>query len=125
VLLWRKEDYRFLFVEDEMSERKVSPFWRCPSTKLGWWVMGLAIGWVVLNFGITAIMNIRSRMAITTGSPVAMNFGFLMLLVGLAAGITALIAILRKHERSWLVWASLLPGVSTIVLLIGEFTIPH
>jgi hypothetical protein len=87
--------------------------------------MGLAIGWVVLNFGITAIVNIRSRMAITTGSPVAMNFGFLMLLVGLAAGITALIAILRKHERSWLVWASLLPGVSTMVLLIGEFTIPH
>ncbi len=108
-----------------MSEKMRSPFWHRPSTKLGWWAMGLAIGWVVMNFGITAIVDIRSRMAPTTGNPVAMNFGLLMLLVGLAAGVTALIAIIRKHERSWLVWFSLLPGLSTIILLIGEFTIPH
>jgi len=108
-----------------MSEKKKSAFWRRPSTKLGWWAMGLAIGWVFLNIATSVIIEIRSRMPATTESPVAMNFGFLMLLVGLAAGIVALIAILRKHERSWLVWAALLPGVSVIFLLIGEFTIPH
>lgn len=108
-----------------MSEKIKSAFWHRPSTKLGWWAMGLAIGWVVLNLGISAIINIRSRMPATDGSPFAMNFGFLMLLVGLASGIVALIAILRKHERSWLVWAALLPGLNTIVLIIGEFAFPH
>lgn len=108
-----------------MSEKQRPAFWQRPTTRLGWWAVGLALGWVVLNLATSAIVAIRSRMPATTENASMINFGLIMLLVGLAAGIVALIALLRKHERSCLVWASLLPGLMTIVLLIGEFAIPH
>ena len=44
---------------------------------------------------------------------------------GLAAGIVALIAILRKNERSWAVWLSLFPGVFMLTLIVGEFIGGH
>jgi hypothetical protein len=36
-----------------------------------------------------------------------------------------LIALLRKHERSWLFLLVILPGVSALVLLLGEFLVLH
>jgi hypothetical protein len=48
-----------------------------------------------------------------------------MLLCGLAAGILGLIAVIRKNERSWLVWLTLLPGLLVLFLLLGEFLFPH
>ena len=108
-----------------MSEKMKSAFWRRPSTKLGWWAVGLAVGWLGFNIGSSIIVNIRSRMPATSENVFLINYGLLMLLVGLAAGIVALIALLRKREHSWLVWASLLPGLMAIVLVIGEFAIPH
>jgi ammonia channel protein AmtB len=114
-------------MEVGMSEKIRSAFWQRPTTRLGWWAVGLAIGWLGFNIGSSIIVNIRSRMPSTSENIVLINYGLLMLLVGLAAGIVALIALLRKsrRERSWLVWASLLPGLMVIALLIGEFTIPH
>jgi hypothetical protein len=52
-------------------------------------------------------------------------YGILMMLCGLAAGVIGLIAIIRKHERSWLVWLALLPGAFVLFLLLGEFLVPH
>jgi len=53
-------------------------------------------------------------------------YGIFMLLCGLAAGITGLIAVIRKNERSWLVLLTLLPGLFVIFfLLLGEFLVPH
>jgi hypothetical protein len=48
-----------------------------------------------------------------------------MRLCGLAAGIIGLIAVIRKHERSWLVWLTILPTVLTLIFLLGEFLVPH
>jgi len=48
-----------------------------------------------------------------------------MLLTGLAAGITGLIAIIRHHERSWLVGLAILPGLWVLFMLLGEFLVPH
>ena len=42
---------------------------------------------------------------------------------GLAASITSLIAIIRHHERSWILWLALLPGLFVVFLLVGEFLI--
>lgn len=48
-----------------------------------------------------------------------------MLLCGLSSGITGMLAITRQHERSWLVWITLLPSLFVIFLLVGEFLFPH
>ena len=51
-------------------------------------------------------------------------YGIIMLLCGLAAGVVALIAIIKQHERSWLVWIALLAGAFVLFLLLGEFLVP-
>jgi len=52
-------------------------------------------------------------------------YGIGMLLVGLAAGIVGLIAIIKQQERSWLVWIAILPLLFVVFLLLGEFLVPH
>ena len=52
-------------------------------------------------------------------------YGVFMMLCGLASGVVGLIAILRNHERSWLVWLTILPGVFVLFFLLGEFLVPH
>jgi hypothetical protein len=52
-------------------------------------------------------------------------YGIFMMLCGLAAGIIGLIAVIRRHERSWLVWLPMLTGLFVIVFLLGEFLVPH
>jgi hypothetical protein len=49
----------------------------------------------------------------------------LSFLCGLAGGIVALIAIIRQHERSWVLWLALLPMLNVFIFLLGEFLIPH
>jgi len=52
-------------------------------------------------------------------------YGILMLSCGLAAGIVGLMAIIRRGERSFLVWLSLLPALFVLLLILGEFLVPH
>jgi len=47
------------------------------------------------------------------------------MLCGLAAGIVGLIAVIRRHERSWLVWLTILPGLLVLLFVLGEFLVPH
>jgi hypothetical protein len=49
--------------------------------------------------------------------------GIVLLLCGTSGGIAALIALIRGHERSALVWFSLLPGLF-VLFIIGEFLVP-
>ena len=52
-------------------------------------------------------------------------YGISMLLIGLASGITALFAVIRSGERSWLVWLPLFAGLFVILFVAGEFLFPH
>jgi len=52
-------------------------------------------------------------------------FGIAMISCGLAAGIVALVALWRRHERSGLVWLPMIAGLFLIVFLLGEFLVPH
>jgi hypothetical protein len=49
--------------------------------------------------------------------------GIVLLVCGLGGGIAALIALIRGHERSALVWLALLPGLF-VLFMIGEFLVP-
>jgi len=52
-------------------------------------------------------------------------YGIAMMACGLAAGIVALVALARRHERSWLVWLPMFAGLFVIIFLLGEFLAPH
>lgn len=102
-----------------------------PRSRVGQIVQQLVVvfvGLFVLNqLSVVLQNNLRDTAMgqIATQMPVAvwMLVGFVMLAVGLAASITSIIAIIRHHERSWLLWLALLPGLFVVFLLVGEFLI--
>ena len=92
-----------------MTNQSSSSLWQRPSTRLGWWAVGLAVANIVLNFA----------WSILPGG------GILGLICGLVGGVFALIAVIRQHERSWLVFLSILPMFSVLFFILGEILIPH
>jgi len=70
------------------------------------------------------VMYIITMAVIAMLSSLPPIYGIIWLLCGLASGVVALIAIIKQHERSWLVWLALLPGVFVLFLLLGEFLVP-
>ena len=89
---------------------------------------GLEAVWLFATFATLAVI------AMTLGVPGAIAqyqaavmpfYSVAMLACGLAAGIVGLLAIVRRQERSWLVWASALVGLDIMFLLFGELLGQH
>ena len=95
-----------------------------PSTRLGWWSVGLAA-----TFWVLWIINTAVFMPATVVAPwrqaVGPFYGISMILCAFSAGIVGLIAVIRRRERSWLVWLTMLPGLFALVFVLGEFLVPH
>ncbi len=97
--------------------------WARPATRLGRWSVGLGAMFLVLFIVNSAVfMQLTEAPWQHTLLPF---YGIGMLTIGLAAGITGLMAVIRHHERSWLVWLTILPGLFVLFLLLGEFLVPH
>jgi hypothetical protein len=99
-------------------------FLSTPSTKLGWWSVALAATFAAL-FIINSTVFMPSTVEVPWRQAVLPFYGIAMLSCGLAAGIVGLIAVIRRHERSWLVWLSMLPGLMVVAFVLGEFLVPH
>ena len=84
-------------------------FFQMPQSKLGRWALGLAAASLMFQLAWSVL-------------PGGALLGFAC---GLAAGIVALIALIRQHERSWLVYLCILPMLGVFVFFLGEFLIPH
>ena len=95
-----------------------------PSTRLGGWSVRLAAIFVVLW-----IINTTIFMPTSDSAPwrqvVLPFYGIFMMLCGFAAGIVGLMAVIRRHERSWLVWLTILPGLFVLFFVLGELLVPH
>lgn len=93
--------------------------WTCPITRLGRSAVALMMVFIVM-FLLNGVL-----MQFGGGGWFQQNilpfYGILMVIFGLTSGIVGLVAILRVHERSWLVWLTLLPLAMMVVLLLGEF----
>lgn len=98
-----------------------------PRTKLGKATIWLAAFFVV-GFGVNTVVFMPISMAYPDASwriwflPA---WGITLMASGVAAAITAVLAIVKGKERSWVVWAALAPGIFAILFLLGEFLIPH
>ena len=88
-----------------------SHFLESPHTKLGWWAVGLTLLFVALLLSVT--------------NDILPFSGFLTMLFGLVAAFVTLGAFIWKHERSWLIWLMLIPGLFAILFTLGELLYPH
>ncbi len=107
-----------------MTNSSNSALWKRPVTKLGWWSVALAAAYVLMMF-INSSVFMRLPAEVAWRQTILPFYGIFMLLCGLASGVVGLVAVYRKHERSWLVLLSLVIGASVLIFLLGEFLIPH
>lgn len=103
---------------------KTEGFLTMPSTPLGCWAGRLAVAFVIL-FLINSFVFMPSSSDAPWRHVILLFYGIFMLLCGLASGIFGWIAVIRHHERSWLVILTLLPGLWVAFMLVGEFLFPH
>lgn len=81
-----------------------------PTTRLGRWAVGLAAANVVLVLGWRLM------------GPLGAFPGFVF---GLAGGVVALVAILRRGERAIAVFAALVPFLFVVAFVLGELLVGH
>lgn len=101
-----------------------SPLSDKPHTRLGWWAIWLAAAFVIM-FLINSFVFMPTSSDAPWRHVILPFYGIAMLLCGLASGIIGWIAVIRNHERSWLVLLTLLPGLWVVFMLVGEFLFPH
>jgi hypothetical protein len=110
-----------------------TPLWRrvfsLPKTRLGWWAIGLAgiaLALYVVVGADTNEMSIKIENALSTILGVSVTWGEELwaillnstwILTGLAGAVVALIAVLRRHERSALVWVAMVAGLPALVIV--------
>jgi hypothetical protein len=99
-------------------------FFEMPHSRIGRWSIGLAAAFVGM-FSVNSFVF----MPLSSNAPwrhaILPFYGILMLLCGLAAGILGLLAVVGQHERSGLVWFTMLPGLLVLLFVVGEFLFPH
>lgn len=77
------------------------------------------------SFVFMPISGVTNPTVIMLRQTVLPFYGIGMLLCGVAAGVVGLISIIRQHERSWVVWLTILPMAFVIFFVLGEFLVPH
>lgn len=110
-----------------MKEKPASTFGQHPTSRTGWQAVGLTAAFSLM-FIVNSSVFMRLSQDAQDGwwvQALLPIYGILMVLVGLGAGIVGLIAILKKGERSWLIWVTLLPAVFILFMLLGELLGPH
>jgi hypothetical protein len=81
-----------------------------PTTRAGRWAVGMLVAHVLLMFGWSLMGPLGA---------------FPGLLVGLVAGIVALVAIIRYGERALTAFAAVLPLFNVVLFVLAELLIGH
>ena len=106
------------------------PLWRrilgLPSTRLGWASLWLLVGFLVFYalFQILVASGQRGGETFFSNPWLALS---ILIAAGsaIAAGATAIVAILWRQERSILMFLSLMLGLLVAVFVLGEILYPH
>ena len=98
-----------------------APLWRqilsLPQTRLGWWAVGFAgIYWVLTaTVDFTDGLWVLGTKVASWDSVVYWPLLSAYSLAGVAGTVVALIALLRRHERSALVWLAMVAGLPAFI----------
>jgi len=104
-----------------------------PSTRLGWWSVGLIVAMPILFIIGTSLTNTLYE-SVPAGETILADIAkrpalALSMLAGMVAGISALItgllAIIRRKENALLVYVSTVIGALLMLFLTGEIMFPH
>jgi uncharacterized membrane protein YidH (DUF202 family) len=108
--------------KDQCASKRPILAW--PQTRLGWWAVGLTVAFLAL-FTLNFIVIVPAEVFAPWRQTILPVFGISMLLMGLAGGVVALLAVILRRERALPLWFCLLFGLLIVVFLLGEFLIPH
>ena len=103
----------------ESKEQKSSDFLSLPSIgigKMSAWLLFISLVLILLN-NLVLMPQTEQR----TGLELAQNaFNLIVFLCVCSSGVTGLWAIVMKHERSWVLFISVLLLILAIALNVGE-----
>jgi hypothetical protein len=93
-------------LEAHVTVRSGSSFFQRPGTRLGWWSVGLAIVFVMMFIIILLAPVFFSEL------PIWIYYAYVIFfsLCGFAAGVVGLVAVIRRHDLSWIIWLAILSG---------------
>lgn len=94
-----------------------------PSTRAGrlaCWLALAFVAWFVLN-QVLVVLN----QDVGDARVLFILWGWMGLGIGLAASVIAAFAVAKRHERGWLVYATILPGLFVLGFLVGELLFEH
>jgi hypothetical protein len=98
-----------------------------PTTTLGKWTVGLIISLILfflLAIAIIILAHQTGGETFTAKNYIAIPM-LLVVMSGVSAFITGLIAILKYKERTLLVFLATFIGLNVLIFLLGEFLVPH
>ena len=106
------------------------PLWRrilgAPSTRLGWWSVGLSVGFLVFFTLFQILVTTGQRGGETFFSNPWLAVSILIAAgSAIAAGVTAAAAIFWRRERSIFSILALFLGLFVAVFVLGEIVTPH
>lgn len=114
----------------ESESPPVQPLWRrilgWPSTRPGWWSVGLSVGFLVFFCLFQTLVASGQRGGETFFSNPWLALSILTAAVSaIAAGATAAVAIFWRRERSFFSVVALFLGLFVAVFVLGEIVVPH
>jgi peptidoglycan/LPS O-acetylase OafA/YrhL len=109
--------------EVKMTIQTGSSILKRPGTQLGWWSVGLAAVFLAM-FVINIMMPLPVSDSPVWEQPFFYFITFLTL-CGMAAGVVGLIAVIQKHERSWLVGLATLTGIIVLLSVLVQYLKNH
>jgi hypothetical protein len=115
--------------EMQIAETKKGSLGSLPTSRLGRWSMWLAVAFVVMfainTFVFMPISGVKDPTVVMFRTTVLPFYGVGMMLCGAIAGVVGLMSIIKDHERSWVVWLTIVPMAFVIFFVLGEFLVPH
>ena len=106
-----------------MAEQSRSSFTGRPISQRGRWAFWLGAAFIILFLLNGVLMQVPEKSGLLRG--LAIVYGWVLMLSGLASGVLSVVALLKDKERSWMALLPLLFAVYVVFMLVGEFLFPH
>ena len=92
-----------------------------PKTSWGWWSFGLVIA-IILLFGgvLDQILALFDVLEVPTGSTLERNLSIVFAAISATAVVTGLIGIVRRRERSILVFLIMAIGLFALIIALVQ-----